>query len=83
MRRLHNGLKKIKDCEQIEEDLSEKLILPGDYHFLSEKLDTIRLNLAILYAESKELELTEEKSSYKEIKDFILDFYGVKAKIKV
>jgi hypothetical protein len=67
---------KIKACEQIEEDLSNEFISYGDYFLLSEKLEALRLKLAILYADSKESETTE--NNYNEIKDFILKILSFK-----
>lgn len=69
---------KIKICQRIEIDLSDHLISPGDYLLLSGKLDTLRLNLAILYANANEIEITNEKSNYKQIKDFILKILSFK-----
>ena len=45
--------KKIENCQQIETDLPNELILPGNYRLLSKRLDELRLQLAILYAGDK------------------------------
>src|ERR1700685_1274490 len=59
---------KIKGCQQIEVDLADNLIPNSAPYILLPKLDTLRLKLAILYAEKLGNEISEAKSSYKEIK---------------
>src|SRR5436190_11263751 len=74
---------KIKICQKIEEDLPNEFILPGDSLLLTEKLEALRLNLSILYA-NKIYELTED--DYNEIKTFIykiLNFHNIHLKLKV
>ncbi len=74
---------KIKACQQLEKDLSDDLILPGEYRLLSEKLDTLRLKLAIVYADGTNIEIT--KANYNEIKVLIsniLGFNEIKLKFK-
>lgn len=74
---------KIKFCQKIEKDLSNHLIVPGDFFLLTSKLDTLRLNLAILYS-NETYESIED--NYNEIKTFIfkiLNFHNIHLKLKV
>lgn len=74
---------KIKFCQKIEKDLPNHLIVPGDFFLLTSKLDTLRLNLAILYS-NETYELIED--NYNEIKTFIfkiLNFHNIHLKLKV
>ncbi len=70
--------KKLKGYQQIEKDLSNSFILSGEECLLSGKLDILRLNLAILYADSLGSEIPEEKSRYDRIKDFIFKILSLK-----
>ncbi|WP_342220044.1 hypothetical protein [Rickettsiella endosymbiont of Miltochrista miniata] len=72
---------KIKDCQQIEKDLPYDLILPGEYHLLSEKLDILKLKLAMLYANGKGSVIIEE--NYNEIKVFIFKILNLDIKLKL
>lgn len=74
---------KIKFCQKIEKDLPNHLIVPGDFFLLTSKLDTLRLNLAILYS-NETYESIED--NYNEIKTFIfkiLNFHNIHLKLKV
>jgi hypothetical protein len=70
--------KKIENCQQIETDLPNELILPGNYRLLSKRLDELRLQLAILYAGDKADKIIKENFSYIEIKNFILKILKLK-----
>ena len=63
--------KKLKGYQQIEKDLPDNLIPNEESHVILPKLNTLRLKLAILYAERLGNENIEEKNSYNEIKLFI------------
>lgn len=74
---------KIKFCQKIEKDLPNHLIVPGDFFLLTSKLDTLRLNLAILYSNETYESI---KDNYNEIKTFIfkiLNFHNIHLKLKV
>lgn len=73
---------KIKVCQQIEKDLPDKLIVESDLYLLSEKLNILRLKLAILYADGVKSEIVDEH--YNEIKDFILKIltFDINLKLK-
>jgi len=68
--------KKIENCQKIEKVFSN--IPSGDYHLLFEKLGTLIFQLATLYADDVGNEITEEKSNYKEIKDYIINILKFK-----
>ena len=74
---------KIKICQKIENNLPNHLISHGDAFLLTRKLDTLKLNLAILYT-NQIYELTED--DYNEIKTFIfkiLNFPNIHLKLKI
>ena len=74
---------KIKFCQTIEKDLPNHLIVPGDFFLLTSKLDTLRLNLAILYSNETYKSIED---NYNEIKTFIfkvLNFHNIHLKLKV
>ncbi len=68
---------KIELCKQIEGDLSNPLISSSEYILLSGKLDTLRLKLAMLYANGKGSVITEE--NYNEIKAFIFKILSLES----
>lgn len=70
--------KKIENCQQIETDLPNELILPGNYLLLPKRLDELRLQLAILYAGDKADKIIKENFNYIEIKNFILKILKLK-----
>lgn len=74
---------KIKACQQIEIDLPDNLIPSSDSYIILPKLETLRLKLAMLYADSFGSEITEERSSYTGIKDFIFNILSISFNLKL
>lgn len=77
--------KKLKGYQQIEKDLPDNLIPNEESYVILPKLNTLRLKLAILYAERLGNENIEEKNSYNEIKLFtfkILKLINFNLKLK-
>ncbi len=74
--------KKLKGYQQIEKDLPDNLIPNEESYVILPKLNTLRLKLAILYAERLGNENIEEKNSYNEIKLFILKIINFNLKLK-
>ncbi|WP_342227619.1 hypothetical protein [Rickettsiella endosymbiont of Rhagonycha lignosa] len=71
---------KIKTFQKIEKALPDGLILPGDFFLLGHKLETLRLNLAILYANDTD-EITEDICN--ETKNFISEILSKNIKLKL
>ncbi|MEN9450617.1 MAG: hypothetical protein RJA83_1235 [Pseudomonadota bacterium] len=69
--------KKLKGYQQIEKDLPDNLIPNEESYVILPKLNTLRLKLAILYAERLGNENIEEKNSYNEIKLFIFEILKI------
>lgn len=74
--------KKIKACQQIEIDLPDNLIASADSYIILPKLETLRLKLAMLYADGLG-SITEEKSSYDGIKYFTLKSLSINFNLKL
>lgn len=68
----HRLEKKIENCQQIEIDLPNELILRENTYLLLKKLDELRFQLAKLYAGDKADETIKKNSNYMETKKFIL-----------